>query len=144
MLLIGVATSLVGMLFTIRESWPLYVAGIFAYMLLMPIVEAAEQTVIQRVVPFERQGRVFGFAQSVEAAAAPITAFMIGPIAEFMLIPYMNSAEGADRFQWLLGNGEVRGIALVFLLAGVIGVVVTVGAFATKSYRLLSGAYAKS
>ena len=31
-----------------------------------PFAEAAEQTVLQKVVPFERQGRVFGFAQSVE------------------------------------------------------------------------------
>ena len=38
---------------------------------------AAEQTVLQRVVPFERQGRVFGFAQSVEQAASPLTAFLV-------------------------------------------------------------------
>ena len=36
--------------------------------------EAAEHTTLQKVVPFERQGRVFGFAQSVEQAATPVTA----------------------------------------------------------------------
>ena len=35
------------------------------YMTLIPAVEAAEQTVIQKVVPFRRQGRVFGFARGV-------------------------------------------------------------------------------
>lgn len=144
MLMVGVVTSLVGMLFTVREFWPLFVLGTFLYMCLMPIAEAAEQTVIQRVVPFAKQGRVFGFAQSVEAAAAPITAFAIGPVAEFWLIPYMRSAEGAARFNWLLGSGDARGIALVFLLAGLIGTVVVLLAFATKSYRLLSATYAKA
>jgi DHA3 family multidrug efflux protein-like MFS transporter len=46
-------------------------------MMLHPYAEAAEQTILQKVVPFERQGRVFGFAQSVEQSASPLTAFFI-------------------------------------------------------------------
>ena len=46
---------------------------------LIPAVEACEQTILQTVIPPERQGRVFGFAQSVEQAASPITALLIGP-----------------------------------------------------------------
>ncbi len=84
-----------GRLFTIREFWWLYAVGILLYMCLIPAVEAAEQTVIQKVVPFKTQGRVFGFAQAFEAAAAPITAFLIAPIAQFLIIPYMNSDAGA-------------------------------------------------
>ena len=38
-------------------------------MLCIPVAEAAEQTVLQSVVPFEKQGRVFGFAQSVDTLA---------------------------------------------------------------------------
>jgi len=37
-------------------------------------------TTFQKVVPFKEQGRVFGFAQSLETAASPVTAFLIGPI----------------------------------------------------------------
>jgi DHA3 family multidrug efflux protein-like MFS transporter len=40
-------------------------------MLLGPYAEAAEHTTLQKVVPLERQGRVFGFAQSVEQSAHP-------------------------------------------------------------------------
>jgi len=111
-------------------------------MILIPVVEAAEQTVIQKVVPFKQQGRVFGFAQSIESAAAPITSFAIGPIAEFILIPYMNGDAGKTAFGWLLGGGEARGIALVFLFAGIIGVIVTLLAFLSKAYRVLSDYYA--
>ena len=144
-LLLGVvAMGILGALFTIREWWWLYALGIWLYMVLIPAIEAAEQTVIQRVVPFKRQGRVFGFAQAFEASAAPITAFLIAPIAEFIIIPFMNAAEGKATFGWLLGQGDARGIALVFFFAGVIMAIAALMAFYTKSYRRLSQAYVKS
>jgi len=144
LLLVNIGVGILGMLFTIREFWLLYAIGIFLFMTLIPFAEAAEQTIIQRVVPFKRQGRVFGFAQSIEAAAAPITAFLIGPIAQFGLIPYMNSPEGQAQFGWLLGSGQARGIALVFLIAGIIGIGIALLAFGTKAYRHLSTFYQKS
>jgi MFS transporter, DHA3 family, multidrug efflux protein len=142
LLLVNVAIGILGMTFTLREWWWLYALGIWIFMCLIPAAEAAEQTIIQRVVPFKRQGRVFGFAQSVEAAASPITAFMIGPIAQFGIIPYMNSTDGKQTLGWLLGSGEARGIALVFLIAGIISIAVALWAFTTKSYRLLTDFYA--
>jgi DHA3 family multidrug efflux protein-like MFS transporter len=136
-----VVMGLLGAFFTIREWWLLYAAGIWLYMVLIPVVEAAEQTVIQRVVPYKRQGRVFGFAQAFEASAAPITAFLIAPIAEFGIIPYMKTDIGQGQFGWLLGDGEARGIALVFFVAGLIMVAAALLAFTTKSYRRLADHY---
>lgn len=142
LLLINVFVAILGMTFAIREFWWLYALGLFLFMLIIPIAEAAEQTVIQRVVPYEKQGRVFGFAASVESAAAPISAFMIGPIAEFWLIPFMNTDAGRDTFGWLLGSGEARGIALVFVLSSLVLLVMVLFAFASRPYRRLSAAYA--
>jgi DHA3 family multidrug efflux protein-like MFS transporter len=48
--------------FTIQASIELLAVGLFIWMCLMPAVEAAEQTILQKVIPPERQGRVFGFA----------------------------------------------------------------------------------
>ena len=141
MLILVIVMGALGALFTIRESWLLYAAGIWLYMAIIPAVEASEQTVIQKLVPFRTQGRVFGFAQAFEAEAAPITAFAIAPIAEFLIIPYMNTAAGHDTWGWLLGAGEARGIALVFLFAGLSMIVFALLAFLTKSYRILSARY---
>ncbi len=141
MLLLVIVMGLLGALFTIREFWWLYAAGILLYMTIIPAVEAAEQTVIQKVVPFKTQGRVFGFAAAFESAAAPITAFLIAPIAQFLIIPYMDSDAGKDALGWLLGDGEARGIALVFLVAGLVMVLAAIGAFFTRSYGLLSKQY---
>lgn len=141
LLLMTAGMGLIGAFFTIREWWLLYAIGIWVYMCMVPAVEAAEQTVIQRVVPLKRQGRVFGFAQAVEAAAAPITAFIIAPIAQYGIIPYMNSPAGKERFGWLLGTGDARGIALVFLVSGILMTIISVVALRTKSYRMLSDHY---
>ncbi len=141
MLILVIVMGVLGALFTIRESWLLYAAGIWLYMTIIPAVEASEQTVIQKVVPFRTQGRVFGFAAAFEAGAAPITAFLIAPIAEFIIIPYMNDGGGEQAWAWLLGEGEARGIAIVFLFAGLAMIVFAVLAFLTRSYRTLSATF---
>jgi DHA3 family multidrug efflux protein-like MFS transporter len=141
MLWVLATLGVVNATFTLRESPLLCIAGIWVFLLLMPAVEAAEQTIIQRVVPFATQGRVFGFAQAFEAGAAPVTAFMIAPIAEFWVIPMMESDAGAQRWGWLVGEGDARGIALIFFFAGMVMVVISLAAFGTRSYRVLSERY---
>ncbi|UNK71580.1 MFS transporter [Microbacterium sp. H1-D42] len=141
LLLAVIAMGALGAVFMLREWWPLYVIGLWLYMMLVPPAEAAEQTVIQKVVPFTRQGRVFGMAAAMEADAAPVTAFLIAPLAEFLIIPYMREPAGQQQWGWLLGEGEARGIALICLFAGVIIMIVAVLAFFTRSYRTLSALY---
>lgn len=138
LLMAVVVMGILGAIFTIREWVWLYVLGIWLYMVLIPAVEASEQTVIQKVVPFRRQGRVFGFAQMLEAAAAPITAFLIAPLAQYLIIPFMKTTEGDKTFGWLVGQGDARGIALIFLAAGLIMALVALLAMTSKQYRKLS------
>ncbi|ALJ18964.1 MFS transporter [Microbacterium sp. No. 7] len=141
MLFVVAGMGVLGALFTLRDWWWLYAAGIWLYMVLVPVVEAAEQTVIQKVVPFEKQGRVFGAATALEVSAAPVTAFLIAPLAEFWIIPFMETDAGQATWGWLLGDGQARGIALVFVFAGLVMVIAAALAFATRSYRTLSRMY---
>lgn len=105
------------------------------------MVEASEQTIIQRVVPFEVQGRVFGFAQAVETGASPIVAFLIGPIAELWVIPSMTDGGGADLIGHWFGTGPDRGMALLFILSGILGLIATSLAMNSRAYRELSSYY---
>ncbi|MBU1304560.1 MAG: MFS transporter [Alphaproteobacteria bacterium] len=142
LLLVNLITWSVCCVFTLQASIWLLAAGCFVWMLLGPYAEAAEHTTLQKVVPLERQGRVFGFAQSVEQSASPVTAFLIGPLTQFVVIPFMTDGAGARSIGNWFGTGPDRGIALVFTLAGVVGVLVTVIAFKSRPYRDLSRAYA--
>lgn len=142
LLLVNLITWSACCVFPIQSSIWLLAAGCFVWMLLGPYAEAAEHTTLQKVVPLERQGRVFGFAQSVEQSASPITAFLIGPLTQFVVIPFMTDGAGARSIGGWFGSGPDRGIALVFMVAGLIGVFVTIIAFNSRPYRDLSRAYA--
>ncbi|WP_029042539.1 MFS transporter [Cucumibacter marinus] len=144
LLAVNLVAWVVCSVFTIQSSFWLLVGGCFIWMLIGPAAEAAEQTTLQKVVPLERQGRVFGFAQSIEMAASPLTAFLIGPYTEFIVIPFMTDGAGANAIGSWFGTGPDRGIALVFTIAGAVGVVVTLLAFASTAYRKLSAHYLAS
>ena len=132
---------IVASIFTIQPWVGLLAVGMFLWISLVPFVEAAEQTIIQKVVPSERQGRVFGFGQSLEQLASPFTAFLIGPIAQFIFIPFMTTGAGADLIGNWYGVGTGRGIALVFSITGIIGLIVTILCFNSKYYHMLSKKY---
>lgn len=142
LLLVNLVTWAVAAVFTIQSSIPLLVIGCFIWMFLGPYAEAAEQTTLQKVVPFERQGRVFGFAQSVELAASPLTAFLIAPLTQFVFVPLMTDGAGAQAIGDWYGRGPERGIAIVFTIAGLLGVILTIVALRSRSYRRISAAYA--
>jgi DHA3 family multidrug efflux protein-like MFS transporter len=126
--------------FTIQPSIVLLMVGAFIWIASMPFIEAAEQTIFQTVVPVERLGRVFGFAHSVESAASPVTAFLIGPLTQYIFIPFMTTGAGVGLIGNWFGTGTGRGIALVFCIVGVIGLGVTIAGLRSKYYRLLSEA----
>jgi DHA3 family multidrug efflux protein-like MFS transporter len=126
--------------FALQSSIVLLTIGMIVWLGLIPVIEAAEQTVLQRSIPFERQGRVFGFAQLVENAAAPLTAFLMAPLAERVFMPFMTDGSGADLIGSWYGVGPERGIALMFTIAGLIGVAVTIAALRSRSYRRLAAA----
>ncbi len=132
---------IISAVFTIQPSIILLSVGMFIYISVVPFIEAAEQTILQKVVPQERQGRVFGFAHSVEQSASPLTTFLIGPIAETFFIPFMTTGAGVGLIGSWFGTGPARGIALVFTVTGIIGLILTIIAMNTKYFKLLSDRY---
>ncbi len=142
LLLVNVAMWVATALFPLVSSVLTLIVAMAVFMTVMPFAEAAEQTVLQRVVPYERQGRVFGFAQSVEQAASPLTAFLMAPLTQFVVMPFMTDGAGARAIGGWFGTGPTRGIALVFVVTGVIGVLAVLAAFASPAYRRVSAAYA--
>ncbi len=139
--MVNILIWIISSLFTIQHSILLLMVGMFIYLMFGPFIEAAEHTVIQKVVPQDKLGRVFGFAQSVEQAASPITSFAVGPITQLIFIPFMTTGEGVRLIGSWYGTGSARGIALVFTLTGIIGLVITLIAYRSKFYKQLSKRY---
>lgn len=143
LLLVNVILWIVCIFFTSITSIILTTVWLFLFISLHPYIEAAEQTILQKVVPFERQWRVFGFSQSVEQIASPLTAFFIWPIAEFFVIPFMQTPTWYQIFGSWFWTWQDRAIALIFSIAGIIWLITTLLAFLTKSYKKLSIIYKK-
>ncbi len=141
---INIITWITCMIFVIQPSIVLLSTGILIWVFCMPFIEATEHTIVQKVVPLERQGRVFGFAQSVEMSASPVTSFFIGPIAQFIFIPFMTTGAGVQLIGGWFGVGMGRGIALVFIIAGAIGLCATLLARRSNAYKILSSMYVKA
>lgn len=145
LMLVNLAAWASAAVFTIQPWIWLLAVGCFVWFFISPVAEAAEHTTLQKVVPFERQGRVFGFAQSVEQAASPLTAFLVGPLAQFIVIPFMSEGgAGAAAIGGWFGTGPARGLALIFSVAGLMGVLATLAALNSPQYRRLSRVYAQS
>lgn len=138
MFLANIFLWFIASIFTIQPSIILLCVGMFLYLCVMPFIEAAEHTIIQKVVAPERQGRVFGFAHSVEQAASPLTAFAIGPLTQFFFIPFMTTGAGVELLGGWFGTGPDRGMALVFTVTGLIGLLVTAVCMNTRFYTMLS------
>jgi len=135
---------IISCIFTIYPSIVLLVVGSFFYLAVVPFIEASEHTIFQKLVPIERQGRVFGFAQSIEQTASPLTAFAIGPLTQYVFIPFMTEGRGVELIGPWFGTGSDRGIALVFTLAGIIGLITTLWAKQSRFYHDLSRKYLAS
>ena len=141
LLVVNAVVWSVAAMFTLQSSVIALGVGCFVWLFFYPFIEAAEQTALQKLVPFERQGRVFGFAQSVEQAASPLTAFVVGPVTQIFVIPFMSTGAGARAIGNWYGTGPERGMAVMFTLAGTLGVLAALLALRSRPYRELSAAY---
>ena len=65
----------------------------------------------------------------------------VGPIAQAVFIPFMTTGRGVELIGPWFGTGAGRGIALVFIASGFIGLAVTLLAMRSRAYVLLARRY---
>ncbi|MEN3304477.1 MAG: transporter, family, macrolide efflux protein [Micromonosporaceae bacterium] len=87
------------------------------------VTNAVTPTVWQRKTPPEVQGRVFSIRRLLAWSADPIAFGIAGPLTEFVGTPLANGPL-ADSAGPITGSGVGGGIAVVFLLSGVLLLVV--------------------
>ncbi len=94
--------------------------GAVTLMLGSPVVNATSQVIWQLKVAPEMQGRVFALRRMVAQAATPLALVLSGPLADRVFEPLL-AARGAlaGSVGRVIGTGPGRGIAFMFILAGV-------------------------
>lgn len=84
------------------------------------------------------QGRVFALREMVSYAALPLGLVISAPLAEFVFEPLLQpGGSWADTVGRLIGTGPGKGIALVFVLAGLFNLLVIGLAWGNRHMRLL-------
>ncbi len=137
----GVATStmiIVG-LGRGEPAWtglPVWGVGIFLGSLASPLINSSNQAIWQSKVSPEFQGRVFSIRAMIAAGITPLAGLIAGPLADRVMEPAMQSGGRlAGAFGWLVSAGPGSGIALIFIVCGLLGVAVACIAFFTPEVR---------
>ena len=113
-------------------------AAAFGILFAVPLLVGASQTLWQRKVPADVQGRVFAIKTTVSGAAMPLAFLIGGPLADRVFEPWMRRDGAlAPLLGGFIGVGPGRGVALLFFLLGLLMVLaVLVGSLHPRFRRL--------
>ena len=102
-----------------RPSAPLVGFAAFGLLFAVPLISGCSQTVWQRKVPADVQGRVLAVKTAVAGTAMPLAFLLAGPLADGVFEPLMaQNGALASTVGRLLGVGRGRGVALLFTVLG--------------------------
>lgn len=108
----------------------------FLFFLMVPVMNASQDSIWQTKVPPDLQGRCFAFQRVLSEAAMPIGFVLAGPLAdkvfEPLLAPHGALADSVGR---VIGTGSGRGIALIFIVAGIAMTLLGVIGYAVRPLR---------
>ncbi|WP_246162866.1 MULTISPECIES: MFS transporter [Brasilonema] len=122
----------------LRPSVPVFFFTAFFYFFGIPLINGSSQAIWQSKVPPDVQGRVFAVRRMIASASLPLAYVIAGPLADRVFEPLL--AVGgplAGSIGKIIGVGKGYGIALLFVVMGVLTVVATVGGYLYPRLRLV-------
>jgi MFS transporter, DHA3 family, macrolide efflux protein len=126
-------SALVGM--AVARSVAGWCVAIFIGALLLPMINSAEQSIVQTKVPLDIQGRVFGASLFATSISAPLALAVAGPLADHVFEPHGAPGGVVRLFEPLLGYGPGSGMAAMLLIAGACGIATAVIGMASRPVR---------
>ncbi len=134
----AISFLLCDILWSLGRDVPIWVFAAFAGNLPLPFLNANLTTLMRTNVPKELQGRVFSTRDTLQYSTIPLGLFLGGYLADNVFEPFMGEPSSLSRFfSDLVGAGSGSGIAVMFLLTGIIGLIASLMAYTDKSYRVL-------
>ena len=103
-----------------------------------PIIFSCSQVIWQRKIPLEVQGRVFALRRMVARSCIPLAALIAGPLDELVFEPLM-AVNGlfANSLGQFIGTGTGRGIDLIFIVAGISILIISIVAYQYPRLRFI-------
>jgi len=129
-----------GLAFTGVRQDPIWIAaGLFIFLFPITLINASIRAIVQTKVPATMQGRVFSLVFTLARLGVPLGLLAAGPLADQVFEPAMRIGGGlaATFVGQVLGVGPGRGIGLMFVLAGLGMLVVTLFMYSYPRMRLV-------
>ncbi len=135
--LAGMGLGMSGMvLMGLGRSLYIWSLAAFINLFFIPIVNGSNQAIWQSKVAPDVQGRVFATRALIAQISAPVAMLLSGPLADYYFEPAMKAGGSLEPiFSSLVGTGPGAGMALMFLIAGLCGVLIGFGGYAFKVVR---------
>lgn len=132
-----VLASLGLLLMGLRPSAVSVGAGIFVLLFCVPLASGPASAIFQSKVDPAVQGRVFAMRSMISRSMMPLAFLTAGPLADYVFEPWMRDGGvlASTILGRLLGTGAGRGMGLMFVIAGLGGILVSVLAFAHPRIR---------
>lgn len=120
-----------------RNAFVWSFAGIAAS-LPIPFINAGQNVIMYRRVPGEMQGRVFAVRNAIQYCTIPIGILLGGFLADYVFEPFMKSGNSlANYLETIVGSGEGNGMAVMFLITGTIGFLISCFTYRIAEIRKL-------
>lgn len=132
-----VATSLFGeLLLGLGRGVEVWVVASFLSSFFIIFVNGSNQAIWQSKVAPDVQGRVFAVRRLLAQISAPVAMAAAGPMADRLFEPGMQAGGFlAPTFGGLVGTGPGAGMALMFVLTGLLGAAVGASGYLFRSVR---------
>ncbi|NWG11615.1 MFS transporter [Candidatus Bathyarchaeota archaeon] len=125
-----------GFLMGIGRTPYVWALSMFLAMIFLPIVNGSNQAIWQAKVVPDVQGRVFATRLLIAQISVPIAMLLAGPLADQVFEPALMSGGSLEGvFGGLVGIGDGAGMALMLVIAGILGVSVGLGGYAIRTVR---------
>jgi len=130
-------TSLLGItLIGVGQSLTIWTLASFFLVFFIPIINGSNQAIWQAKVAPDVQGRVFATRLLISQISAPVSMLLAGPLADRVFEPSMKlDGSLAPMFGPMVGIGPGAGMALMFVVTGVLGAIVSLAAYAFPVVR---------
>jgi len=115
---------------------PFWFVGVFLMEMTVPALDGSNQAIWQIKVAPDVQGRVFSMRRLIAQLTMPLAALVAGPMADRVLEPGMLVGGGlAPVFGSWVGVGPGAGMALLFLISGLLTVLIGLAPYAIPAVR---------
>ena len=134
----AVSFLLCDILWAVGQNLAIWVFAAFAGNLPLPFLNANLTTIMRTKVPIEMQGRVFSARDTFQYITIPIGLFLGGYLADNIFEPFMlNTSLLQQMLSKLVGTGRGSGMAVIYLITGTIGFLVSLRSAKDKIYKSL-------